>query len=162
MKRFREIFTKKVVTPLLNFLKQGITPKKLALCIALGAVLGLFPVIGSTTFLCFVAAFALRLNVAAMQLVNYLIYPLQLILIIPFINAGSWIMGVNPIPYTVEEMITIVTEDIVKAFWMFGYAQLLGVLAWVIIAIPVALLLFLIFRFVFERMDRNTQTAEYD
>jgi uncharacterized protein (DUF2062 family) len=64
-----------IFLPIVDLLRQGITPEKIALSIALGAVLGIFPVLGSTTILCAAAAFVLRLNLSAIQIVNFLIYP---------------------------------------------------------------------------------------
>ena len=89
-------FYRTLVLPIVDLLRQGITPEKIALSIALGAVLGIFPVLGSTTILCVAAAYVLRLNLPAIQLVNFLIYPLQLILFLPFLQAGSRITGSAP------------------------------------------------------------------
>ena len=62
----RESFWKRrVVTPLIAQLKQGVTPEKLALTVALGLVLGIFPILGATTLLCGAAAIALRLKLGA-------------------------------------------------------------------------------------------------
>src|SRR5205823_6730685 len=84
---------RKIFLSILDMLRQGITPERIALSIALGGVLGVFPVLGSTTILCAAAAFVLRLNLAAMQVVNLLVYPLQLLLFLPFLQAGSRITG---------------------------------------------------------------------
>ncbi len=75
---------RKIVNPILDLLRQGITPEKIALSIALGLTLGVAPVLGSTSILCLLAAFVLGLNLPAIQLVNYLVYPLQLALLAPF------------------------------------------------------------------------------
>jgi uncharacterized protein (DUF2062 family) len=40
---------RRLIDPLLALLTQGITPQKLALSIAIGAIVGIFPVLGSTT-----------------------------------------------------------------------------------------------------------------
>jgi hypothetical protein len=48
----------------------------------------MFPVLGSTTILCAAAAFVLRLSLLAIQAVNFLIYPLQLIVFLPFLQGG--------------------------------------------------------------------------
>jgi hypothetical protein len=53
----------------------------------------MFPVLGSTTILCAAAAFVLRLSLLAIQVVNFLIYALQLIVFLPFLQAGSRITG---------------------------------------------------------------------
>jgi uncharacterized protein (DUF2062 family) len=82
-------FQRKLVRPLVELLRQGVTPEKLALSLALGAALGIFPAIGSTTALCAMAAFALRLNLPAIQIVNYFMYPAQIALLIPFFRLGE-------------------------------------------------------------------------
>lgn len=72
-----------------EFLGLGLTPEKLALTLALGATLGTLPLLCGTTLLCAIAAFLLRLNQAGIQIVNYLVYPLQLMFIIPYYRLGG-------------------------------------------------------------------------
>jgi uncharacterized protein (DUF2062 family) len=81
-------FSRRLVRPFLDLLRQGVTPEKIALSVALGVTLGVFPVLGSTTALCALAAFAWQLNLPAIEIVNYFIYPLQIALLIPFFRAG--------------------------------------------------------------------------
>ena len=81
-------------------LKEGMSLRKIALCLALGTVLGIFPVLGATTLLCTIAALALRLNLPAIQFVNYMVYPLQLVLLAPFYGAGSWLFNQQNWPLT--------------------------------------------------------------
>jgi hypothetical protein len=45
----------RVVQPVIDLLTQGISPEKIALSLAFGIVLGVFPVLGSTTLLCALA-----------------------------------------------------------------------------------------------------------
>jgi uncharacterized protein (DUF2062 family) len=80
---------RRLFRPVFDLLKQGVTPEQLALSLALGAVLGVFPALGWTTMLCAIAAFALRLNLPAIQIVNYFVYPLQIALLIPFFKLGE-------------------------------------------------------------------------
>jgi uncharacterized protein (DUF2062 family) len=49
-------FYRRVVDPILRLMTQGITPEKIALSLAFGIVLGVFPMLGSTAILCVVAA----------------------------------------------------------------------------------------------------------
>ena len=62
----RNFFRQRVIDPLLGLLKQGLSPRELALCLALGAGVGVFPVLGVSTPLLTFIAFARRLNLAAM------------------------------------------------------------------------------------------------
>lgn len=67
------------------------SPQALASVVALGLVFGVFPAPVCPTVFCALAAIVLRLNAPAIQLVNYLAYPLQLALMVPFgILGGRW------------------------------------------------------------------------
>lgn len=67
-----------MVDPLLTQLTQGISPEKIALTIAVGTALALFPMLGVTTLLCFLAGIVLRLNQPIIQAINYLCFPAHL------------------------------------------------------------------------------------
>jgi hypothetical protein len=69
--------------------------ERLALLIAVGFVLGTFPIVGCPTVLCLVAAMVFRLNVAALQVVNQISSPLQLALLVPFARIGR-IVALSP------------------------------------------------------------------
>lgn len=71
----------------------GMSPEAVASILAVGLVLGVFPVYGCPTVLCGLAAVILRLNLPALQLVNQLSTPLQFALLIPFGRLGARIVG---------------------------------------------------------------------
>src|ERR1700728_3836708 len=80
------------------WLSLGISPRRLALTLALGFAVGCIPVIGIPTVLCAGLALALRLNLPAIQTANYVAMPLQLILIVPFVRLGRWIIPAHGVP----------------------------------------------------------------
>ena len=80
---------RRVIVPILELLKLGVTPEKLALSLAIGTVLGVSPILGLTTALAFIICYWFRLNPVAMQLMNYVMYPFQILLFLPFIRAGE-------------------------------------------------------------------------
>ncbi len=137
--------------PLIALLKQGITPEKLALTVALGALLGTIPVLGTTTFLCTVAALSLRLNLPAIHLVNYAVYPLQLAFFIPFIKIGSAIIGGPEITVTIAEIIRLANENFFQMVHTLWLANLFGVIVWLAAGIPIAFIIYLIFLILFRR-----------
>lgn len=126
-------FRRRLANPFIDLLKQGITPEKIALSVALGVTLGVFPVLGSTTILCGIAAWALKLNIPAMQLVNYLVYPLQLALLIPFLQAGSRLFGAQPMNLTLVQVGELIRGDVWRAMSVLGVATLHGILLWMIV-----------------------------
>ena len=93
-----------LLDPVLAQLKQGITPEKIALSIVIGAGLSVFPIFGTTTMLCLIAGVTLRLNQPLLQLVNYLAYPLQLILIPVFIRLGEWLFRAPHLPFSFSQL----------------------------------------------------------
>ena len=52
----------RVVEPIVRLLQQGVTHHSIAVSMSAGTVIGVFPVLGSTTLICLLVAIALRLN----------------------------------------------------------------------------------------------------
>ena len=121
-------------TPLLLLLKQGLAPEKLALSLALGATLGLFPVLGATTALCVAVGIALRLNHPALQLANYVVCPLQIPLLLVFVRLGETMVGATPMPFSVERLVTFFREDPLAFLARFGWTGVHGILGWLTVA----------------------------
>jgi Uncharacterized protein conserved in bacteria (DUF2062) len=72
---------------------EELSPEQLALLVSVGLVLGVFPVMGCPTVLCVLAALGLRLNMAALQLLNNISSPLRLALLLPLAHAGVLLCG---------------------------------------------------------------------
>jgi len=86
------------VLPILALLRMGATPRTLAWSIAAGLLIGINPVIGSTTVLCLAAAFSFRLNIVASQIANHAVFPLEIALVVPFIRLGSHVFHTAAMP----------------------------------------------------------------
>lgn len=145
---------KKIVDPLVELLRQGVTPEKIALMVALGLALGVIPLIGLSSILCGLAAVVFRLNLPAIQLVNYLAYPLQIALIIPFLRLGAWMFGAPPIRATASEIVEMVRRDLPHTLVVFSTALLHALAAWLPLGFLAAGLLYLILTPVLRRMRR--------
>ena len=76
-----------------EWLQTGMSPRRLALTLALGFAIGCLPVMGTPTALCIVVAIALKLNVPAIQVANYRAVPAQLALMLPFVKLGRWMFA---------------------------------------------------------------------
>ena len=132
---------RRLVNPLARQLTQGVSPGALALAVALGLVLGAFPVLGATTALCAVAAAALRLNQPAIQVANYVAYPLQLALYLPFFHAGAWLFGEPPVSFTIGQVRAQLEADLAGTVRLYAGANARAVAAWALVALPATLLL---------------------
>jgi uncharacterized protein (DUF2062 family) len=138
----RGFFYRRVVGPIVALLTQGTTPEKIALSLAFGIVLGIFPVLGSTTILCAAAALIFRLNLPAIQLVNYLIYPLQLFFLLPFIRLGEMLFRATPLRVSLAQMLAMARADLPHAVSTLWLAGVHAMSAWLLIGPPAILLLY--------------------
>ena len=153
----RGFLSKRTVEPFVALIKQGIAPEKISLGIACGIVLGVFPVLGSTTILCGLAAIIFRLNLPAIQLVNYMVYPLQLVLLIPFFHLGDLIFQVEPLPLSAQELISLLQSDLWGTIQSFWNTTLHAIVAWLLVCLPA----FLILHFIFIRLVKTLRFANF-
>jgi uncharacterized protein (DUF2062 family) len=70
-------------------------PQQVPLLLSVGLVLGVFPIMGIPTVLCLIAAFVLRLNAVALQVLNNITSPLQIALLLPLAHVGSRLCGAS-------------------------------------------------------------------
>jgi uncharacterized protein (DUF2062 family) len=106
-----------------------LSPEEIALLLSVGLVLGVFPIMGFPTVFCLLAAFGLRLNWAALQLLNNISSPLQLALLLPLARAGNKLCGGAAPP---------------GGSWagILGSAALHAVTGWACICIPIGAVLY--------------------
>jgi len=134
------VLQRRVSTPILDLLRQGVTPEKVAAAIAVGVIVGVFPVIGATTLLCGLLAVGLGLNLPLIQLVNYLMYPLQLILLIPMLQWGQRLFGAPALPITLPKVFQMIQASVWNTIATLGGATARGIVVWLLascVAAPV-------------------------
>lgn len=155
-----DLLQRRVLQPILDLLRQGVTPEKIALSVALGAMLGIFPALGWTTILCAIAAWVLRLNLPAIQLVNYLMYPLQIVLLLPFFRLGEKLFNAPHLPISVPQILTMSKanlEDTVKLLWSTTWHAMV---VWALFApVAVALAYFLLVPLLRRALRQSQATA---
>jgi len=125
-----------------KLLLEGTTPQKLSMTIAAGIILGLFPIVGATSLLCLGASFTLGLNKVFIQMVNYLVYPLQLILFIPLIKAGHHVFQFTGTSIDYHNLLHVFRTDTFTALGEFGYLLLSGIVLWAVISVPLSFILY--------------------
>ena len=156
----RSFFKRRFLDPIKQLLTQGITPEKIALSLALGAVLAVFPVLGSTTLLCALAAVVLRLNLPALQLVNFLLYPVQLALIVPFMRAGGRLFRAPQLPFSLVQMLEMFRHDWSHTLAMLWVSAVQAIVVWALCAPIVAALLYFVLRPLLLRLAKTIRPAE--
>ena len=152
---------RRVAAPVVQQLKQGITPERVALTLALGGVIGIFPILGATTFLCAIVGVWLRLNQPLIQLVNYLVYAPQLLLLIPFYRAGEKLFGAEPVPIVdVPGLIARFGADPWQFLLDYGKVGLYGIAVWCLVAPVIAGVAYLMLKPVLVSAGRRLQTGK--
>jgi uncharacterized protein (DUF2062 family) len=144
------IFSKIVRFDAARWLRQGISPQRLALTLALGFAIGCIPLLGVPTLICAILAMSLRLNQPAIQAANYAAMPLQLLLIVPFMRLGKWMFGFGPAHAQSAEWLrhAAIVGPALQVGWFAGEA----LFGWMLVAGPAVMLLWVTLMLMFRRI----------
>jgi uncharacterized protein (DUF2062 family) len=123
----------------IHWLAQGMSPRRLAITLALGFAIGYIPMIGIPTVLCAFVALALRLNLPAIQAANYVAMPLQLALIVPFMHLGKWLVSSDSKHTLIPQALLHLPSLEIAA--RMGSLAGQALLAWLLVAIPAVALM---------------------
>ncbi|HVT35395.1 MAG TPA: DUF2062 domain-containing protein, partial [Nevskiaceae bacterium] len=83
----------------------------------------------------------LRLNQPIIQAVNYLAYPLQLLLLLPFYRAGETLFGQPHLPiFSVSELLARFQAGPLQFLVDYGMVGIYGIVVWCLLA-PIAFVL---------------------
>ncbi|XP_051139268.1 uncharacterized protein LOC127257045 [Andrographis paniculata] len=123
----------KFVDPLLQILRRGTEPKKLAFSAALGITLGIFPVCGVTVFLCGIAIAVLGpvCHAPTVMLANFVATPIELSLMVPFLRFGEFVTGWPHFALTSDAFKKVLTGQASQGVLQSILCALLG---WVVAA----------------------------
>jgi len=124
-----------------DLLRQGLSPEKIALCLALGLAISTVPIsFGLGTALCAAAAVIFRLNLPAIQAANWASAPLQVILFIPYMRAGEFLTRAKPLPLSIAQITAMFRADLWGSLAKLWGSILRATLGWAVIA-PLEVLL---------------------
>jgi uncharacterized protein (DUF2062 family) len=132
--RRRRFWHRWLIDPIVKQLTQGVTPRKIALSLGVGSALALFPILGTTTTLCFLAGISLGLNQPIIQGINALCTFVYFPFIIVFVRFGDRLTGAPPSSLNIPEMISAFTHHPRDFFQRFGVIGLHAILGWVVVA----------------------------
>jgi uncharacterized protein (DUF2062 family) len=155
----RAAIHRKLVQPFVELLKQGVTPEKIALTVALGISLGVIPMLGTTTMLCTLAAVSLRLNLPGILLINGVVYPLQLLLVVPFLRAGAWIFRVEGPKLSIGQIFTLIRTNVWHAITTLWVATMHALVVWLMVGCVVSGVVYVILAAVLRRFWADTHDA---
>jgi uncharacterized protein (DUF2062 family) len=154
-------FYRRLVLPILALLRMGATPRRLAWSIAVGLLVGLNPVVGTTTVLCLALSFAFRLNIVAAQVANHAMFPLELALVVPFIRLGSQVFRTSAMPLSAGAFLDHARRAplaLLRQVWLWEWHAFL---LWMLIAIAAAPLIAITLTPILERVQARIQRHQY-
>ena len=147
---------RRIIAPTIGQLKQGVTPREIALAIAAGLVCGVFPFLGLTTALCFCVALVFRLNQPIIHLINQLLWPVQLALIPVYIKAGGWLLGWPAPAFNAEEARQLFLHSQPEFWARFGRLGGQALAAWLVSAPVLIAVSYQIARRTLDRVSAKT------
>ena len=152
MGRVSDWLRRKVRDPLVAELRQGATPEAVSAAVTVSLAIAINPIIGTTTIGCVIAGRLFRLNHVVMQVVNHVSYPLQILLIVPFVRLGETVTGADHIPLSPSAIIDEFSRSFGGFLQKFGMAYVHGIIGWLIVVPAAGWLLHFALRAVFRRV----------
>jgi hypothetical protein len=156
----RKWLHRRLVQPLLALLTQGISPQRLALCVAIGLVVGNIPVLGVSTIICSIVALVFRLNLPAIQLVQAAMAPTQLLLIFPFVRLGEWLMHAPRQAVSIKAGLALMAQGIWHSVVVLKDAILHASIAWALMAPFLIYLFYRLLTPLFERAAAELRRSQ--
>ncbi len=133
--------------------KQGLTPIELTQSILVAALFSIIPILGVTTILLTAFSLKRKLNLPIMIAISYLAWPLQILMIIPFINIGEYIFSVPQSHHSVEEIIASFQESFFGTLSHLSFELLCGFGGWLLTAVPFFILIYLVSNFLISKFS---------
>ncbi len=90
-----------------------------------------------------------------MQLINFLFFPIQLLLIIPFIKVGVFIFNLKPFPYSSTELVAKLQTDYFTVLKEISLSLAVGIGVWAVIALPLFSIIFYASYLVFNNWNKS-------
>jgi uncharacterized protein (DUF2062 family) len=146
--------------PLWALLRQGIAPDRLALSVAIGIVVGNVPILGISTLLCTAIALGFRLNLPAIQAAQAAMAPTQILLIIPFVRLGEWLLGAPRQAVSVKAGLALLGQGVGHAVVVLWDAIVHAGIAWCLVAPAAIFLIYRLLKPFFERAGRQVSTLQ--
>lgn len=141
---------KNLTTRTKTLLQQGLTPKQICLSCIVSVLLSVIPILGVSTFLITMVSLKTKLNLPIMIALSYLMWPVQILLILPFISAGEFIFSLPPSHHTVDEIVNSFQDGFFSTLVKISFELLCAFAAWFLIAIPLAFIAYGISLFIIK------------
>jgi uncharacterized protein (DUF2062 family) len=133
--------------------KQGLTPRELLKSILVASLFSIIPIVGVTTVLLTILSVKRKLNLPIMIAISYLAWPLQILMIIPFINIGEFIFSIPQSNHSAQEIIASFQESFFGTLSQLSFELLCGFGGWLLTAVPFFTLVYLVSNFLISKFS---------
>jgi uncharacterized protein (DUF2062 family) len=121
-----------LVAPVRAQLRQGITPDRIALTVAVSTACSLLPFLGFTSLLNLGVGVWLRLNQPIMQTLNQLLGPVQLVLVVIYVRLGEKLWQAPAMPLSIPLLVQSFKADPRAFLQRFGWTGVHAASAWML------------------------------
>ena len=140
-------------TKTIALFKQGLSPIELTQSILVAALFSIIPIFGVTTILLTAFSLKRKLNLPIMIAISYLAWPLQILMIIPFINIGEFIFSIPQSHHSAQEIIASFQESFFGTLSQLSFELLCGFGGWLLTAVPFFILIYLVSNFLISKFS---------
>jgi uncharacterized protein (DUF2062 family) len=123
-------------TKIIALFKQGLTPIELTQSIIVSGLISTIPILGVSTFLLTALSLKRKLNLPIMIAQSYIMWPIQVVMIIPFINIGEFIFSVPKTNHSAQEVIASFQNSFFATLSHLSFELLCGFGGWLLTAVP--------------------------
>ena len=123
-------------TKIIALFKQGLTPIELTQSIIVSGLISTIPILGVSTFLLTALSLKRKLNLPIMIAQSYIMWPIQVIMIIPFINIGEFIFSVPKTNHSAQQIIASFQNSFFATLSHLSFELLCGFGGWLLTAVP--------------------------
>ena len=133
--------------------KQGLTPIQITQSLLVSILISIIPILGVSTFLLTVLSLKRKLNLPIMIAISYFAWPLQILLIIPFINMGEYIFSIPQSNHSAQEIIASFMDSFFGTLSQLSFELLCGFVGWLLTAVPIFTLIYLVSNFLISKFS---------
>jgi uncharacterized protein (DUF2062 family) len=141
-------------TKITALFKQGLTPIELTQSIIVSGLISTIPILGVSTFLLTALSLKRKLNLPIMIAQSYLLWPIQVIMIIPFINIGEFIFSVPKTNHSAQEIIASFQNSFFATLSHLSFDLLCGFGGWLLTAVPFSVGVYLLIVYILKTIDK--------
>ena len=142
-------------TKIIALFKQGLTPVELTQSIIVSGLISTIPILGVSTFLLTTLSLKRKLNLPIMIAQSYIMWPIQVMMIVPFINIGEFIFSIPKTNHSATEIILSFQNRFFATLSHLSFELLCGFSGWLLTAVPFSIVLYLVSIFILKTLFKT-------